>query len=175
MMPDKIAPGFEALIVDDEQDIRELLSEYLRARGLTTATAQDGRAAIAELERSPGRYGLILTDINMPGADGFEVLCAARAANASAYVVIMTGYASLDSAIQAVRLGAHDYITKPFSLGQIEVILKKISDRAALVDETRALLSSAPAPGLSGIEERLDAIESRLGRIEALLISDRRP
>jgi len=168
-MPDKIALSFEALVVDDEPDIRELLSEYLRSRGLTTATAKDGRAAIAALERSAGRYGLVLTDINMPGADGFEVLRAARAVNASAYVVIITGYASLDSAIQAVRLGAHDYITKPFSLGQIDVILGQISDRVALERENRELTSRAPLSGSASIEGRLDAIDRRLARIETLL------
>jgi DNA-binding NtrC family response regulator len=172
-MPGKTTLSFEALVVDDEEDIRELLSEYLRARGLTTATAKDGRAAIAALERSAGRYGLVLTDINMPGADGFEVLRAARAANASAYVVIMTGYASLDSAIQAVQLGAHDYITKPFSLGQIDIILGKISDRVALERENRELTSRAPAGGVSSLESRLDAIDRRLARIEALLTTDR--
>lgn len=174
-MPDTITLNFEALVVDDEPDIRDLLSEYFRARGLTTATAKDGRTAIAALERSGGRYGLVLTDINMPGADGFEVLRAARAVNVSAYVVIMTGYASLDSAIQAVRLGAHDYITKPFSLGQIEIMLSKIGDRVALERENRELTSRAPVSGLSLLESRLDAIERRLGRIETLLATDGRP
>jgi DNA-binding NtrC family response regulator len=173
-MPNKLAQDFEALVVDDEADIRELLSEYLQARGFTTATAKDGRAAIAALERSGGRYGLVLTDINMPGADGFEVLRAARAVNASAYVVIITGYASLDSAIQAVRHGAHDYITKPFSLGQIDVILSKINDRIALERENRELSSRAPGGGASSLDSRLDAIERRLARIEALLTEDRR-
>lgn len=168
-MPDKTALNFEALVVDDEPDIRELLSEYLHARRLTTAIAKDGRAAIAALERSAGRYGLVLTDINMPGADGFEVLRAARTVNASAYVVIITGYASLDSAIQAVKLGAHDYITKPFSLGQIDVILKKIGDRVALECENRELTSRPPVNGLSALQGHLDAIERRLARIEALL------
>ena len=60
------------------------------------------------------------------------MLQAATQANASCYVVIVTGYASLDSAIQAVRVGAYDYLTKPFSLGQLDVILNRITDRAAL-------------------------------------------
>jgi DNA-binding NtrC family response regulator len=169
-MPTDIFHGLEALVVDDEADVRELVAEYLRERGLQTATAQDGRAAVAALERSGGRYMLVLTDINMPGADGLEVLRAARAANASAYVVIITGYASLDSAIQAVRLGAHDYLTKPFALGQIDVILQKIADRVALEKENRELTARAHSAGHSvSLDTRLDAIERRLARIEALL------
>src|SRR2546430_235827 len=80
-MPTDIFHGLEALVVDDEADVRELVAEYLRERGLQTATAHDGRAAVAALERSGGRFALVLTDINMPGADGLEVLRAARASS----------------------------------------------------------------------------------------------
>jgi DNA-binding NtrC family response regulator len=173
-MPANLHWDFDSLIVDDEPHVRELLADYLRGRGLTVATAHDGRAAVAALERSAGRYGLVVTDINMPGADGFEVLRAARAVNASAYVVIVTGYASLDSAIQAVRLGAHDYLTKPFSLGQIDVILKRVSDRVALERENRELMTRSTANSLSWLGGQLDAIGHRLARIEALLAADQR-
>jgi DNA-binding NtrC family response regulator len=173
-MPTHALVGFEALVVDDEPEIRELLAEYLRGRGLTVATAHDGRAAVGALERSAGRYRLVLTDINMPGADGLAVLRAARAVNASAYVVIVTGYASLDSAIQAVRLGAHDYLPKPFSLGQIDVILQKIGDRMSLERENRELTLRSTTNSLPWLGARLDAIEHGLARIETLL-ADGRP
>ena len=173
-MPNEELSRMEAMIVDDETDIRKLLAEHLRARGFIITTAHDGRAAVAALERSSGRYGLVLTDINMPGADGFEVLRAARAANASVYVVIVTGYASLDSTIQAVRLGAHDYLTKPFTLGQIDVILRNVSDRIALERENRELTARASAQTSATVEARIGAVERRLGRIETRLASDRR-
>ena len=112
-MPQPPHTALNVLVVDDEPEIRELLVEYFRDHGCETATAGDGRAAIAALERDPARYRLIVTDLQMPGADGLAVLRAAKAANPSCYVVIITGYASLDSAIQAVRLGAYDYLTKP--------------------------------------------------------------
>jgi DNA-binding NtrC family response regulator len=173
-MPTNPLVGLEALVVDDEPEIRDLLGEYLRGRGLTVATAHDGRAAVGALERSAGRYGLVLTDINMPGADGLAVLRAARAVNASAYVVIVTGYASLDSAIQAVRLGAHDYLPKPFSLGQIDVILQKIGDRMSLERENRELTLRSTTISQPWLGARLDAIEHGLARIETLL-ADGRP
>jgi two-component system response regulator AtoC len=173
-MPDESALDLDVLIADDEPQIRELLCEFLSTRGLRPTLASDGRAAVAALEQSGERFGLVLTDINMPGADGFEVLRAARAANPSAYVVIVTGYASLDSAIQAVRLGAHDYITKPFSLGQIDIILNKVGDRLAREREHRDLMSRGAGNGPSSLDGRLEAIERRLARIEALLTADRR-
>jgi DNA-binding NtrC family response regulator len=175
------APTLEALIVDDDAEIRELVAEHVRSRGLKVAVASDGRAAIEAIRRAPGQFGLILCDLHLPGAGGLEVLQTARGANANCSVVIITGYASLDSAIQAVRLGAYDYITKPFSLGQIDVILRRVQERNALELENRRLLqrlesldvasahppvAAAPAAvtsaRLSQLETRLSAIESTL-------------
>jgi DNA-binding NtrC family response regulator len=93
------------------------------------ATANDGRAAIAALTRSPHQFGIVITDLQLPGADGFDVLTAARQANPSVYVVMITGYASIDSAVRAVRVGAYDYLAKPFALGKLEVVLRRIRDR----------------------------------------------
>jgi DNA-binding NtrC family response regulator len=174
----------EVLIIDDEPDIQELLAEHLRARGLKVATASDGLAAIAVLQRSPGLYGMVVTDLQLPGADGFAVLNAARAANPSVYVVIITGYASLDSAIQAVRLGAYDFLTKPFSLGQIDALLRRVEDRQALEEENRALLrriDTRSAESAQGAHDRLAQIDARLAAIESVLrdlaaeLSRRRP
>ena len=72
----------------------------------------------------PQQFAVIITDLHLPGADGFEVLRAAREANPSIYVVMITGYASIDSAVRAVREGAYDYLAKPFALGQLEVVLR---------------------------------------------------
>jgi DNA-binding NtrC family response regulator len=132
------------MVVDDEDDIRELLADHLLAQGLSVTTVPDGKAAIAALEGSNGRFGLVLTDINMPGADGFDVLKAAREANAAAKVVMLTGYASSDSAEKAFSLGAHDYIRKPFKLGTLNSILEGITERP--VREIISTIEEPPAP-----------------------------
>ncbi len=177
-MPLKPHTALDVLIVDDEPEIRELLVESFRDHGFETSTAGDGRAAIAAIERDPSRYRLIITDLQMPGADGLAVLRAAKAANPSCYVVIVTGYASLDSAIQAVRLGAYDYLTKPFSMGQIDVLVQRMTDRLALEAENRQLARQLGARStadrdspemIAAFAGRLDTIENRLSRIEALL------
>jgi DNA-binding NtrC family response regulator len=168
-MPTHDLKGFEVLIVDDNPDLRELLAEFFRERGLVATTAGDGRAAVAALERSAGRYRLVLTDVRMPGADGFAVLTAARLANPSAYVVVMTGYASIDSAINAVRLGAQDYLTKPFTLGQIDVVVRQATARFALEHENRRLTERGATNTLAAIEERLTAIEHLLSKVLALV------
>ena len=172
-MPSLHSPKIEVLIVDDEVQTRELLSEFCRAQGYEVATANDGRAAIAALTRSPQQFGIVITDLQLPGADGFEVLTSARHCNRSVYVVMITGYASIDSAVRAVREGAYDYLAKPFALGQLEVVLRRIKDRMSLEAENREL--SRRMSGHEGqsagsdLAWRLQAIEERLAHIEALL------
>src|ERR671919_1457536 len=131
--------SLEVLLVDDELSTREILEQFCRSRNLAVTVASDGRAAMTAIERNPTRFAIILTDINMPGADGFEVLKAAKSVNRECYVVMITGYATLDSALRAVREGAYDYLAKPFSLGQLDVMLARIKDRMALERENRDL------------------------------------
>lgn len=128
MRHDDLKQELDVLVVDDEPTVRELLHEYFGAHGFRVTSARDGRSAITTLQRSWGRFGLVITDLNLPGADGFAVLQAARNSNPNCFVVIITGFASLDSAIRAVRVGAYDYLTKPFSLAQLDVVLARIGD-----------------------------------------------
>jgi DNA-binding NtrC family response regulator len=115
----------------------------------------------------------VLTDLQLPGADGLAVLAAARRLHPAIHVVIVTGFASLDSAIQAVRLGAYDYLTKPFSLGQIDVVLRRIDAFADLQAEnarlTQRLAQQDGADLRHAFLMRLEAIENRLTRIEGAL------
>jgi len=174
------ASRLRVLVVDDEPDVRELMAEFFRDHGCEVGSAVDGRAAIAAVERDPGRYHLVLVDLHLPGADGLSVLRAVRLANPSACVVIVTGYASLDSAVEAVRAGAYDYLAKPFSTGQLQVILRRVSDRLELETENRLLARqlrgrASPNPAtpvftpVPTVSERLDRIDGRLRRIEQLL------
>ena len=169
---------WEVMVVDDDEGIRELIVSYFNNLGMLVTSAADGRAAIATLQRSNGRFGLVVTDLNLPGADGFAVLQAARQANNDCYVVIVTGYASLDSAIHAVRVGAYDYLTKPFSMGQLDVVLKRITDRASLEQQARDFgrspvttinVSPEKQVNLHPIEQALTRLESAVARIEARL------
>ena len=160
---------FDALVADDDQGVRELLADFLGGRGLSVASATDGRAAVTALERSGGTCRLVFADISMPGADGFAVLTAARAANPNAYVVMITGYGSLDTAITAVRLGAHDYLTKPFSLGQVDVVLKQAMARFALEDRQRGDHEMHVA--LAAVNDRLGALERQLRDLSSRLVA----
>jgi len=172
-MPRTVRRPLRVLIVDDEADVRDLLVEYFREAGHEVSSASDGTQAVAEISGHPTKYDFIISDLQLPGVDGLGVLKAAKAANPSISVIIITGYASVDSAVRAVRLGAYDYLTKPFTLGQIDVIVQRAAERQALETENRQLAQKVdgrePADLPPDIVERLDQIEARLARIERAL------
>jgi DNA-binding NtrC family response regulator len=149
--------SLEVLVVDDNADTRGLVVDFCNQFGFSVTQAPDGRAAVTALLRAPGRFHVVVTDLNMPGADGFEVLRVARSVNAGCYVVMITGYATLDTALRAVREGAYDYLPKPFALGQMEALFNRIRERMTMERDHRASQS------------RLDSICDRLGRIEDAL------
>lgn len=126
------------LIAEDDPNLGEALSGFLRDRGHRVALARDGGEALAHLKRQP--FSLVITDLIMPEADGLTVLRAARRLEPPPLVVIMTGYASIDSAIQATREGAYDYLRKPFKLQELEIAVANASRLLALYRENQALI-----------------------------------
>lgn len=156
--------GIQVLVVDDMAAIRALLSNYFQKRNLTVTAVNDGVAAIQVLERNRGRFDLVVTDLHMPGADGFAVLMEAKRSNPGCAVVIITGYASLDSAIQAVRVGAYDYLPKPFKMDDLEDLLNRIAtDRSWRREEGEMEASAGGTP----IAPVVEALEARVRRLEA--------
>lgn len=170
----KLVQSLDILIVDDEADTRELLAEHCAAQGFRVASANDGRAAIQAIERATPPFPVVIADLSLPYADGFAVLEAARQASSSCYVIIVTGYATIDSAVRAVRSGAYDFLAKPFALGQLEVLLARIRDRMALEDENRALTRQVDVerpgrPGPSSLQDRVRLLEDRVATLERLI------
>ena len=177
MSPDTGADSIDLLVVDDDPDAREQLGEFCTSRGFRVALAHDGRAALLALQRASPSFPIVISDLHMPHADGFAVLEAAKRAHASCYVVVITGYATIDVAVQAVRAGAYDLLAKPFSLAQLELVLTRIRDRMALESENRRLIghahgrSAVIAPGGDrSVESRILALEQRLAALEAVTL-----
>ncbi len=117
MRPTKI------LVVDDDLRVLELLGDFLRGQGMEVTLADNGREALACLEKE--HYDVILTDLKMPGIGGLEILERLRQLSSPPMSIVCTGYGSIDSAVQAMRLGAFDYITKPLRLEEIRLVLEK--------------------------------------------------
>lgn len=105
------------LVVDDEASIRELLSKTLALAEYDVDTAQDGRAAVERLRL--GHYDLLIADLKMPGLDGLSLIREAKRLNVELPVIIITGFSTESSAIEAVNLGVAGYLTKPFRVPQV--------------------------------------------------------
>ncbi len=127
--------GRRVLIVDDEKNIRLTLSQSLESLEIETDTAANGEEALAKLEEED--FGLMLLDLKMPGMDGIEVLRKVREMRPDIRVIIITAYGTIESAIEAVKLGAVDFIQKPFAPAEIRQLVTQVLDREKL-DEHKA-------------------------------------
>jgi DNA-binding response OmpR family regulator len=119
--------GKPVLIVDDEKNIRFTLSHALESLGVEIGTAVNGEDALAKLEEKP--FGLILLDLKMPGMDGMEVLRRVRKTRPDIKIIIITAHGSIESAVEAMKLGAADFIQKPFAPDEIRDLVTKVFDR----------------------------------------------
>ncbi len=129
--------GLRILFADDEAHLRDLMQMELPRLGHEVTVCQDGAAAIRALEKGP--YDAALLDMKMPGLTGIEVLSKIKQISPETEVVILTGHATVDTAVQALRLGAFDYLTKPCKWAELEVILNRIAERRALENKNVAL------------------------------------
>ena len=121
------------LIVDDEKNIRLTLSQSLESLELETDTAVNGEEALAKLRDKD--YGLVLLDLRLPGMDGMEVLRRLREIRPDIRVIIITAYGTIESAVDAMKLGAVDFIQKPFSPKEIRGLVSQVMDRGTLDEQ----------------------------------------
>lgn len=121
------------LIVDDEKGIREFLEIMLKKEGYVVSSASSGEEAIKLFHGDS--YDLVISDIRMKGMDGVELLKKVKEINPDAIVLMVTAYASVDTAIDAMKAGAYDYLTKPFKIDEVKHIIKNALDRKRLETE----------------------------------------
>lgn len=125
------------LIIDDEPSQRQALAGFLKKKGFEIEKAESGLAGVRMVEKLA--IDLILTDFKMPDIDGLEVLQRVKAINPEIDVIVMTAFGSIESALQAMRAGAVDYLSKPIDLDQLELVINKTLERKLLVSENREL------------------------------------
>ncbi|MEN8149721.1 MAG: HD domain-containing phosphohydrolase [Planctomycetota bacterium] len=171
------------LVADDEVKICSLLKKLLEREGYDVTTVNDGGSALKEmLRRKPD---LLISDIQMPGMDGLELSRRARSLDSDLPVVLITGYASMETAVQALREGVSDYITKPFSIAELKGVVGRILENRALAAENRRLMVELKVANqqltqhrrrltvrLKGAEDGLDSanreLKQRLGEMEVI-------
>jgi two-component system response regulator AtoC len=130
-------PVPKILIVDDEEIVRASLADWLEQEGYSVATAADGETALARLKE--GRWSVMMLDLKMPRMDGLQVLEAARAADPEMAVVMITAYATVETAVRAIKLGAADYLVKPFDPDEVSLLVRKIVAQQAMQHENAML------------------------------------
>ena len=143
-------PSARILIVDDEQLVRWSLNERLTAAGYDVFEA--GLAADALERIGNGEVDLVLLDFKLPDGDGLSVLKKIKEMSPEIQVILMTGYSSVETAVEAMKLGAYHYVNKPFNLDEVELLVQKALETSQLRREVRALRSN------QGREYSFDAI-----------------
>ena len=123
------------LVVDDDDLSRGYLSEALQRNGYSVDNASDGQEAVGLTDKQS--YDMIFLDMRMPRMGGMKVLERVKKTSKETTVVIMTAYGSIESAVEAMQKGAYDYIIKPFSVDNIELLLKRVQERQKLIDENK--------------------------------------
>ncbi|HPE36342.1 MAG TPA: sigma-54 dependent transcriptional regulator, partial [Spirochaetales bacterium] len=129
---------FSVLVVDDEKNIREGLAEYLRLEGYDVAVAADGKEGLASVER--GLADLVITDLRMPALSGSELLKEIVSRYPSIPVIVLTGHGTVEDAVEAMRSGAYDFITKPVNLDHLSLLVRRALERTELARRNEELL-----------------------------------
>lgn len=130
-------PVERILVVDDEALLRNFLSETLKRRGIEVHTAENGQKAINCIKNHA--YDMVITDMKMPDMTGLEVLKKVKELSPYTIVIIVTAYGSIENAVEAMKLGAFNYLIKPFSPDTIEAVIDKASEHVSLVEENHYL------------------------------------
>lgn len=144
------------LVVDDDRPLADTLVQQLSMLGYQATAAYGGREGLDQFAK--GAFQLVITDLKMPGIDGMELLEAVKAQDSRAVVMVITGYGTIESAVEAIKKGAYDFVPKPFRMETLQVTIDRALERHALSRQlgvfrglTLALIISVPLWLLLGV------------------------
>lgn len=157
-MAERTEPALEIIVIEDDDATRSLLEQFLAERGYGVRSYATGEAGVLAQQTRPA--DLILTDLSMPGMSGIDVLMRVRQQWPATEVVVLTGYASVESAVEALRHGAYDFLLKPARLPQIESAVKRCAERIRYARENRELRE---------VVDRLEELNRRREKFIALV------
>src|SRR5437763_1765004 len=143
------------LIIDDERAIRKTLNEILGFEGYKIEEAADGEEGLKKFQTAP--YDVVLCDIKMPKVDGLEFLTKATAVNPDVPVIMISGHGTIETAVEAVKKGAFDYISKPPDLNRMLITIRNAMDKSNLSKEARVL------------KKRVNRVQEMIGESEAIM------
>ena len=152
-----MAKKISILIVDDEESVRDSLYNWFIEDGYRVESAQDAKKALSMLDSD--NFDIILADIKMPGMDGLEMLKRIKTLRKDSIVIIMTAFATVDTAVQALKDGAFDYVTKPFDPDDLSHLIRNASKQISLIEENEILKEKVVS---------LEDVENLIGNSEAM-------
>lgn len=159
-------PQPSILVVDDDLRMRQLISDALSEEGIAVSTTDDPREALGIIDA--GGIDIVLTDLKMPHADGIEVLERVKNSNPDTIVIVITGYGTIESAIEAMRKGAYDYIQKPFEPDELVLLLRRAMEHSRLLRRNKELMQEIEGcrnDSLIGTSRAIEIIKDLIGRI----------
>jgi two-component system response regulator AtoC len=154
------------LVVDDEKNLRELIVRELSRKGHEVDGVADGETALARLREAP--YDVVILDMKMPRKEGIEVMRELQGFPERPQVIVMTGHQDVGNAVEAMKLGAYDYLTKPTKIEELEILIGKAAEKGLLLRENAALRAHA-----EGAQPFAGIVTRSAGMHEALRIVDR--
>lgn len=153
----------EILVVDDEQSMREVIGISLKKEGYAVTTASNVKEALHAVESAT--FDLVISDLKMPDGSGLDVLRVVKQQRPETQVIICTAFATMENAIEAMRLGAYDYQLKPFAVSELRLVVSRALEKTALIKENRALKDQLHGK----VGTRLIGKSSAIGQVLALL------
>tara|TARA_B100001109_G_C18864613_1_gene476289 strand:- start:10036 stop:11199 length:1164 start_codon:yes stop_codon:yes gene_type:complete len=160
------------LVIDDDRPIRSTLTEILEFEKLKVESAENGEEGVSKIEN--GQFDLVLCDIKMPKMDGIEVLEKSLELKPDLPVVMISGHGTIETAVEAIKMGAFDFIAKPLDLNRLLVTVRNALDRNELVEETKTLRKKVHHSKLSDIVGESPAIKDVKAMIEKVAPTDAR-
>ena len=155
------------LIVDDEVETCSLLHEIMEKEGYEVQTTHDSQTALELLKQQP--TDVVLSDIQMPGMNGIELLTAIHVQQSDTQVILLTAYGSLNTAVEGIKAGAFDYISKPFVLDEIRTVVRRALEHKTMVEKSQTLreqtASSNPLSSIQGKSPALVAVYKLVARV----------
>ncbi len=167
-MTSLVPPPMRLLIVDDEPGLRQMLTIMFRREGYSVVSAAGRKAAVEAIQGSPQPFPVVLTDLAMPDGSGLDVLSAAKSRSPSTEVILITAHSTVENAIEAMRSGAYDFVTKPFEQAELVALVGKALEKQAIVLENqrlRARMSEQAETALVCRSPQMRAITSLVERI----------
>jgi DNA-binding NtrC family response regulator len=159
------------LVADDEKNLRDVLVRELSRKGLEVDGVADGEEALERL--SGGGYDVVVLDMKMPRREGIEVLRELAASPEPPQVIVMTGFQEVGTAVEAMKLGAYDYLTKPAKIEELDILIRKAAEKGQLLRDNVALRAHAPgAAPFGGILTRSPRMQDVLRIIERVAPTD---